>query len=434
MIRSNLNQLDYKAIRKGILALSLRIIMIFLGYMFIYFLNNIYGTSFIGDFTLIQSIFFIISTICTLGFDTLSVKVVSPNRTNKKFLNIYYNRILFYILPLTIIVSIILYFFATNIALYFENINLSLPIRILSFSLLPLVLININGESFRGVKNMLFYSIYNKASLLSLLFILLFLIIDSDMQSIDIYYYLLYVIYFLALVSTIHWRFIYIGNLRNTSNHKSINEDQKDNLFNLSKNMLIVSIVFILFQYIDILMLGYLSTSEQVGTFTIMLKISSVVSIVLFGINSISGPIISNLFSDNKLDELRKYIKSIVRISSLLSIPIIILIIFFSDFILRLFDLRTMPYRNGLIIMCIAQLINVMSGSVGLIMQMTGHARTFKNIIIIALISNVILNLILIPSFQVLGAVYASSVSLILWNVLGAIYIQKKIKIYSFIQ
>ena len=91
---------------------------------------------------------------------------------------------------------------------------------------------------------MLFYSIYNKASLLSLLFILLLLIIDSNMPSIDIYYYLLYVIYFLALVSTIHWRFIYIGNLSDASNNKSINENQNDNLFYLSKNMLIISLVF----------------------------------------------------------------------------------------------------------------------------------------------------------------------------------------------
>ena len=83
--------------------------------------------------------------------------------------------------------------------------------------------------------------------------------------------------------------------------------------------------------------------------------------------------------------------------------------------------------------MCIAQFINVVSGSVGLIMQMTGHAETFKNIIIIAVISNVILNIILIPIFQVFGAVYASSLSLIIWNVIGAIYIYRKIKIYSFI-
>ncbi len=432
MIKSIFSQLGYQALSKGAMALLLRVVMMLLGYLFIYSLNNRYGTSFIGDFTLIQSIFIIISTICTLGLDTLSVKLVSPNSKNSKYLSILYNRILSYIIPLTIVISIILYYFSLNIALYFGSIDLSEPIKILSFSLLPLALININGESFRGSKNMLFYSIYNKASLLSLLFILLLFTTNSSMHSIDIYYYLFYVICLLALISTIHWKVIYIGSL-NHINNKLAKLDLNCNLFYLSKNMLIISIVFILFQFIDILMLAYLSTSDQVGIFTILLKVSSLVSILLIGVNSISGPIISDLFSDNKLDELKKYVKAIVRISSLLSIPIIVFIIYFSDFILESFGLGLTQYKNGLIIMCIAQFINVVSGSVGLIMQMTGHAETFKNIIIIAVISNVILNIILIPIFQVFGAVYASSLSLIIWNVIGAIYIYRKIKIYSFI-
>ena len=85
MIKTTFSQLIYQALGKGIIALLLRITTMLLGYMFIYSLNSRYGTSFIGDFTLIQSIFIIISTICTLGFDTLCVKLVSPNSRNNKY-------------------------------------------------------------------------------------------------------------------------------------------------------------------------------------------------------------------------------------------------------------------------------------------------------------------------------------------------------------
>ena len=49
------------------------------------------------------------------------------------------------------------------------------------------------------------------------------------------------------------------------------------------------------------------------------------------------------------------------------------------------------------------------------------------------MIVNFILNIILIPKFHVWGAVYSSSFSLILWNVLGVFLVRKKLKVYSFI-
>ena len=410
--------------------------MIGLGYAFIYSMNSLYGTSFVGNFTIINSLFIILSTVCTLGFDTLSVKLVSSNDDNYNYLNTLYIKIITYIIPITLVLSSLIYYFAENIALIFQNIDLYLPIRILSFSLLPLALININGESFRGMKNMLFYSLYNKVFIVSVVFIiflLMYFLNTGIHDSINIFYYYLYAILFLAVVSTLHLKFLYMKLNNKHSDNDKVLEIQKNKLISLSKNMLIISITFILFQFVDILMLGLLSTSEKVGIFTIIFKISSVVSIILIGVNSISGPIISNLFSKNKLDELKKYIRNMVRISSILTLPIILCIIYYSENILYLFGSEFIGYKYGLIRMCISQFINVISGSVGLIMQMTGNEKIFKNIILISIISNVLLNWILIPKFQVSGAVYATSISLVLWNIIGIIFIRKKNKIYSFI-
>ena len=410
--------------------------MIAVGYVFIYSMNRLYGASFIGNFTIINSIFIILSTVCTLGFDTLSVKLVSSHEDNYNYLNTLYKTIITYIIPVTLVLSSVIYYFAENIALIFQNIDLYLPIRILSFSLLPLALININGESFRGMKNMLFYSLYNKVFIVSVVFVIFLFMqlfnVGID-DSINIFYYYLYAILFLAIISTLHLKFLYMKQINENSDNNKVLEMQKNKLFSLSKNMLIISIIFILFQFIDILMLALLSTSEKVGIFTIIFKISSVVSIILIGVNSISGPIISNLFSKNKSDELKIYIRNMVRISTILTLPIILFIIYYSENILYLFGSEFIVYKYGLTIMCISQFINVISGSVGLIMQMTGNEKIFKNIILISIISNVLLNWILIPRFQVLGAVYATSISLVIWNIIGVIFIRKKIKLYSFI-
>ena len=95
-----------------------------MGYVFLYFANKLYGTSFVGDFTLIQSIFIILSTVCTLGFDTLSVKLVASNDNDGNYLSLLYQKIIIHIIPITLILSIIIYFFSENIALCFQNSDL----------------------------------------------------------------------------------------------------------------------------------------------------------------------------------------------------------------------------------------------------------------------------------------------------------------------
>ena len=106
----------------------------------------------------------------------------------------------------------------------------------------------------------------------------------------------------------------YLDNKRKYNIDSSLDTETKTNfikLFGSSQSMLIINLVFIVFQYIDILLLTFLSTNENVGIYTIILKISSVTSIVLMAINSISGPVISKLFSDNRINEFNRYIKMI---------------------------------------------------------------------------------------------------------------------------
>ena len=113
--------------------------MIFSGYIFLYVLSNNYGISEVGNFTLIQAILFTISTISVLGLDTLSVKLVPINENNLKFL---YFRIILNIFPIALFFSFLLFYLSDNIALFFDKKILNDYLRILSFSIIPLSIIN----------------------------------------------------------------------------------------------------------------------------------------------------------------------------------------------------------------------------------------------------------------------------------------------------
>jgi len=73
-----------------------------------------------------------------------------------------------------------------------------------------------------------------------------------------------------------------------------------------------------------------------------------------------------------------------------------------------------------------------MSGSVGVIMQMTGHQKVYQNIVLIALILNIVLNFTLIPLYGILGAAIATVVSISSWNIIGAVYLKQKLNIRSY--
>ncbi|RZV58233.1 MAG: flippase, partial [Flavobacteriaceae bacterium] len=82
--------------------------------------------------------------------------------------------------------------------------------------------------------------------------------------------------------------------------------------------------------------------------------------------------------------------------------------------------------------LCLGQLINAMSGSIGEIMLMTGRQIPYQNIMLVALILNIVLNFTLIPLYGILGAAVATAISIAFWNISGAVYLKSKIGVESF--
>ena len=113
--------------------------------------------------------------------------------------------------------------------------------------------------------------------------------------------------------------------------------------------------------------------------------------------------------------------------------PIIIIIFVFPEFILSFFGKDFLIAKSALLILAFSQGINAMSGSVGIILNMTGKEKVFRNILSIALVINISLNLILIPIYKIEGAAIASASSLIFWNLYSVWYVYKKYGILTFI-
>jgi O-antigen/teichoic acid export membrane protein len=107
-------------------------------------------------------------------------------------------------------------------------------------------------------------------------------------------------------------------------------------------------------------------------------------------------------------------------------------IIIFNKTILGLFGEE---FENGniiLIILCIGQVVNSFSGSVGIILQMIGKQKVQQNFVLIALLINIILTFMLTPVYGGLGAATATVISMAFWNIGCSIYIKRSLGIKTY--
>ena len=139
------------------------------------------------------------------------------------------------------------------------------------------------------------------------------------------------------------------------------------------------------------------------------------------------------IYEKRKTNELQLLIKKSTRLIFIISIFLLSFIFLFSEHILSLFGPNYIVASTPLVILLSAQLYNSVSGPSAIYLNMTGKQRVLNLILIIGLLTNIFLNLYLIPNYGMNGAAIATLVSLVLWNSMAAIYIYIKDSIKVFL-
>lgn len=169
----------------------------------------------------------------------------------------------------------------------------------------------------------------------------------------------------------------------------------------------------------DILVLGLFSPVSEVGIYRAVTQLASIIMFGLGVINLIAEPDVARLHAAGQIVQLQQVVTKYARLAFLLAVPVVAVSLIFGDDILEL--LFGEDYRGGygpLVILVIGQVINVAMGSVGLLLNMTGHEKAVARGVAVAAMLNVPLNFILIPYWGASGAAFASTVSLVVWNLL----------------
>lgn len=197
--------------------------------------------------------------------------------------------------------------------------------------------------------------------------------------------------------------------------------------------MSLTAITGIVIRWADTLFLGYFTTASAVGIYNSALLIASLLAVFEEAFNQVFIPALTDIYSRNKIENLRKVYKAYTRWIFLVIIPIILMILFFPLQILSLFFGK--KYIEAAIPLMILSfgyaLITLFSLSTYVIICI-GKTKKFFLISLIASIADVILNILLIPVLGIIGSAISTSVSLMIVSLLSVIYTYKCIKTQPF--
>lgn len=196
-------------------------------------------------------------------------------------------------------------------------------------------------------------------------------------------------------------------------------------LFSYSWPLFVVGFFDILMNSIDNVMLGGLSQVYDVGIYNVARPTANLLVIAPFAFGSLFLPVITGLYAQEKLEEMKSLLKTVTRWIFALIFPALLFTLLFSEEILSvMFGSEYAIGASTLAILSIGIFMVSFFGPVKSILESIGKTKYIFLNTVISSLANVLLNLFLIPFFgasgmAVVGAALATATAYFLWNALA---------------
>lgn len=440
-IKYNLEDKDFAELfNKGGLAFLYRIGGQLLGFLLTFVIAYFFGANGLGEYVLAIVVLRVFVLIAKFGLDTASIKFIASFASERNFesIRLFREKSLIFITLTSLLLSLLMYFNSAFIAeLISANVH---HIKINAFFILPLSFFMFHYQNLRGLKKIGFYSFFfwMSQALFSLIFILIFTSFSKD-SNIPLYAYLssLIIISIFSLVV-----FQYLFNKEKKDKNESVeNLNIKDILLVASPLMLAQAVQFIM-SWTDKIMLGALDTpsviaglttnTAEIGVYHTAFKLSMFATISLLAIKSIAAPKFAELYRNKDFKGLQKVTHQSTKLIFWTTLPLVLIFVFFSEFLMGIFGEEFKIGILSFIILSSGRLVVAFSGAAGNLLQMCGKQVVFMNVAIIGSVINIVLNYALIPVYGINGSAIATTISIVMFNLLLVYFVKKEFGFYTF--
>jgi O-antigen/teichoic acid export membrane protein len=175
--------------------------------------------------------------------------------------------------------------------------------------------------------------------------------------------------------------------------------------------------------YTETLILGAVSSTQQVGIFTVSFKIAFTLTMIFQSINSILAPFIAEVYAHSDTQQLAQQFKAVTRWILTLTLPIALVTFLEASDIMAVLKPEYIAGAPILQILTVSYLISVAVGPVAILLTMTRYARLNLLDLFLTLILSLLLDFTLIPRHGAIGAAISGAVAMTFLSILRLIQI-----------
>ncbi len=389
-------------------------------------LARVLGAKGVGDFYLAQSIVNIAIVIAMLGLGNSLIKRSAHSYFQEdweQLQSLKKNAIRVVALS-TGFVTLLILFFSTALAEgAFNNPELGTLLKWWCLTMLPLNIITVFVSLYKGMqKTAVATSLENVGIPVIVLFLIL--LNAASLTLIGVVKFYVFASFMVLLLALMHWNKLSPGSHRASQPCIS-----KRELVHSSLPLYGVSLTNLIISVTDTIMLGFWETSEVIGQYGVALRIASISSIILIVTNTVVASKFAIFHKKGDLEGLSRMAQGTTAILASIAFLFLALLVFFNDLALGLFGGDFLAADSILLVLAIGQFFVLSTGPVAVLLMMTGHEKFHQYTTIASAALNIILNVVLIPSYGGVGAAIATAVSLALKNIVAISYVNLGLKI-----
>jgi O-antigen/teichoic acid export membrane protein len=382
-------------------------------------LARYFGANDYGLLTISSTLVGIIASVSVLGMGMGLGRYVPFHRERGEIGEV--RRILVFggktVLSCSVIAGVMVFFGAEVIAgRIFKDANLAPLIRVLSFSIPMIALVQYATGLFRGLKKLHYILYYGELAgpALRLLFLIIIAFLGLGIFSVAVSQV------FVALLTLSIAIVLFKSDAFFAELRASKLKGDVVSFFKYSFPLAIAIIVRFTRRRFDLLLVGAVLAAKDVAIYNIAVSLGLLLNVPLLGVNRILLPVASGLHSEDKEEELAVTYKSVSRWCLVTVLPFLMFILFYAEDIIIFFYgpefvLGAAPLR----IVSVAVGINVATGSFGEYLQAFGRSKIVMAMSIIGSAVSVTCLFVLVPMYGISGAAFSFMISMVVMIVIG---------------
>jgi len=204
---------------------------------------------------------------------------------------------------------------------------------------------------------------------------------------------------------------------------------KRKQLLRMAFGILFFNLAMAAFAKIDILMLRPMTSADEVGLYSIPLKLASYINFIIVSFNAVIAPNIAKYHAEGNTEGIQNIVTKASKALAVLGVLAALFLVVGHTFILGLFGEDYLAGDVVLFVLIGGQLINVFCGPVGNILIMADQEWLASKCFLVAIAVNISLNFWLIPEHGMLGAAIATSIGVAVANFLLLYFVVTKLGI-----